>query len=127
MTGLTIQQVAAWTGLTEHTLRSDEWAGLLAPVGRATNGHRRHGAGDVATIHVLTHLRRAGMPIAAIQRSMAPARAGTTTVAERLAILVDHQRAVEQRSAAFRVHLTVIDAKVAHDHDQHRSRLARRA
>ena len=127
MAGLTIQQVAERTGLTGHTLRYYERAGLLAPVGRAANGHRRYADGDVATIRFLAHLRRAGMPIAAIQRYMALARAGDATVAERLAILEDHQRAVERRIEELRAHLAVIDAKVAHYRDQHRPRLARRA
>ncbi len=41
-TGLTIQQVAQQTGLSIDTLRYYERIGLLEPVGRAQNGHRRY-------------------------------------------------------------------------------------
>ena len=41
-TELTIQQVAARTGLSVHTLRYYERNGLLEPINRAANGHRRY-------------------------------------------------------------------------------------
>src|SRR5215510_4959565 len=39
---LTIQEAAEATGLTTHTLRYYERIGLLAPIGRAANSHRRY-------------------------------------------------------------------------------------
>ena len=63
-TDLTIQQVAALTQLSEHTLRYYERIGLLDPVNRASSGHRRYSTGDIAWIEFLTRLRTTGMPIA---------------------------------------------------------------
>jgi len=45
---LTVEQVADRTGLSAHTLRYYERIGLLDPVGRATSGHRRYAARDLA-------------------------------------------------------------------------------
>jgi DNA-binding transcriptional MerR regulator len=49
--GLTVQQTAARTGLSEHTLRYYERAGLLEQVRRHHfSGHRRYSASDLARI-----------------------------------------------------------------------------
>ncbi len=63
-----IQQVSAKTGLSIHTLRYYEQTGLVAPIARATNGHRAYTEDDVYRILFVTHLRTAGMPIADIRR-----------------------------------------------------------
>jgi DNA-binding transcriptional MerR regulator len=47
-TELTIQQVAEITQLSGHTLRYYERIGLLSPVNRAANGHRRYSNLDIA-------------------------------------------------------------------------------
>jgi DNA-binding transcriptional MerR regulator len=43
----TIQQVANATGLTVHAVRYYEKVGLLAPIQRAGNGHRRYSVEDI--------------------------------------------------------------------------------
>lgn len=53
-TTLTIQQVAEATGLSVHTLRYYEKAGLLAPVARNEGGHRRYVPRDVDALLFLT-------------------------------------------------------------------------
>lgn len=47
-TDLAIQEVAALTNLSVHTLRYYERIGLLDPVNRASNGRRRYCALDIA-------------------------------------------------------------------------------
>ncbi|MEM8535189.1 MAG: MerR family transcriptional regulator, partial [Chloroflexota bacterium] len=64
---LTIQQVAAATGLSSYTLRYYERIGLLDPVGRATSGHRRYTTHDIEWIAFLNRLRAIGMPIRQMQ------------------------------------------------------------
>ena len=61
-TGLTIQQVAHRMGLSIDTLRYYERIGLLEPVRRAQNGHRRYTQQDLAWIDLLIRLRNTGMP-----------------------------------------------------------------
>lgn len=60
---LTIQQVAAATGLTEHTLRYYERIGLIHPIVRAGSGHRRYCERDIWWIEFLMKLRNTGMSI----------------------------------------------------------------
>ena len=81
---LTIQQVAERTGLSAHTLRYYERAGLLDPVGRAESGRRRYAAANLAWLDFLTRLRATGMPIRQMQEFAALRRRGTETVREGL-------------------------------------------
>ena len=59
--GLTVQETAERTGLSEHTLRYYERAGLLRGVRRDdSSGHRRYSPEDVARISTLACLRATG-------------------------------------------------------------------
>ncbi|RAT99762.1 MerR family transcriptional regulator [Brevibacillus sp. Leaf182] len=65
---LTIQQAAARTGLSVHTLRYYEKMGLMEPIPRGENGHRSYYAHDLEWIDLIARLRTTGMPIAEMQR-----------------------------------------------------------
>ena len=60
---MTISEAAEASGLTAHTLRYYERAGLLDPVGREAGGRRRYSDRDLSRIAFLTKLRATGMPI----------------------------------------------------------------
>lgn len=110
-----IQQVSQRTGLSIHTLRYYEDAGLLvAPVQRAGNGHRDYSEADVYNIVFVTNLRSAGMPIAEIKRYVQLAQQGNTTIAERLHLLEAHQAAIQHKIAELQEHLSVINNKITH-------------
>jgi DNA-binding transcriptional MerR regulator len=47
MPGISIQQAAEISGLTPYTLRYCEEIGLLPPILRAANGHRRYQQTDL--------------------------------------------------------------------------------
>ena len=49
--GFTIRSMAERCGMTAHTLRYYERVGLIQPVGRARNGHRRYSEADAAWVH----------------------------------------------------------------------------
>jgi DNA-binding transcriptional MerR regulator len=114
---LTIQQVAARTGLSAHTLRYYERIGLLDPVGRAESGHRRYAAADLAWLDFLTHLRATGMPIRQMREFAALLRRGPATARERRLLLEDHRRAVQGRIRALKRNLALIDEKIAYYSD----------
>jgi DNA-binding transcriptional MerR regulator len=61
-TTLTIADAAKASGITAHTLRYYEKAGLLEPIDRNGSGHRRYREGDLERIRFLTKLRATGMP-----------------------------------------------------------------
>lgn len=111
-TELTIQQAAAKTGLSVHTLRYYERNGLLEPVNRAANGHRRYAAADLSRIEFLTRLRSTGMPIRQMQQFAKLMQDHPDAIRERQAILQEHQRNVERHIAELQQNLAVIQKKI---------------
>jgi len=113
VTALSIAQAAAETGLTTHTLRYYERDGLmLAPVDRATSGHRRYSEWDLVWIEMITRLRSTGMPIRDVRRYAALVRDGAGNEAERLALLKAHRERVEAQLVEVTAHLRAIDHKI---------------
>lgn len=109
-----ISQVAAQTGLTAHTLRDYERAGLmLEPVDRASSSHRRYSARDVGWIQFLTKLRSTSLPIARIRDYAELARQGDGTSADRLELLQRHRIAVAAQLEDIQVSLAAIDYKIS--------------
>lgn len=110
---LTIQQVAEATGLSVHTLRYYERCDLIAPIGRATNGHRRYSATNIRWIGFLTKLRLTGMPIRQMQEYAALMREHPhDQFQERRRILEAHREQVLQQIQQLQDNLAVIDWKI---------------
>jgi DNA-binding transcriptional MerR regulator len=91
---LSIAEAAQISGLSAHTLRYYERAGLLDPVGRNGSGHRRYREADLERIAFLARLRATGMPIREVRRYAELMQAGERTNAARLALLEEHRDAV---------------------------------
>jgi len=111
-THLTISEAAERTGLSAHTLRYWERAGLLEPVGRNGSGHRRYAEEDLDRIKFLTKLRSTGMPIRQVRRYAELLRGGDATNGERLELLEAHRRAVLAQLEETAGHLELIDWKI---------------
>jgi DNA-binding transcriptional MerR regulator len=111
-TELTIQQMAECTGLSAHTLRYYERVGLLDMVGRASSGHRRYTEDDLSWLTFLMRLRATGMSIRQMLEFTHLRRQGSTTSAQRLALLEEHQQAVLAHMQELEQHLAVIEAKI---------------
>jgi DNA-binding transcriptional MerR regulator len=112
-TGLTIAEAAEISGVSAHTLRYYERAGLIGDVDRAASGHRRYGEEDLAWINVLQCLRATGMPIRDIRCYAELARSGDDNLEARLALLEQHRAAVRAQLDEVRGHLAFIDRKIA--------------
>src|SRR5258708_15102496 len=91
-TGLTIQEAAESTGLTVHTLRYYERIGLLMPIGRAANGHRRYSQQDISLIRTLNRWRQTGMSLVDIQQYVKLIQEGDATAGEHRALLGWHRQ-----------------------------------
>lgn len=115
MEELTIQQVAAATGLSVHTLRYYERCDLIAPVGRAANGHRRYSSNDLRWIEFLNKLRLTGMPIRQMQQYAALMRAHPDSAFhQRRQLLETHRENVLAQIQQLQDNLAVIDWKIQH-------------
>jgi DNA-binding transcriptional MerR regulator len=90
--GLTIAETVRRTGLSGHTLRYYEPAGLLLGVAREGSfGHRRYSERDLEWIDLVAQLRSTGMPVRQIRRHAELLRSGPGNEAERLEILESHR------------------------------------
>lgn len=112
--GLTIGEAARRLGLSVHTLRYYEGAGLLAGIGRRANGHRRYGDGDLHFLNILRCLRMTGMPIGEVRRFSALVQAGEATVGERLAMMREHRTAIEAQREILDRAAMLVDEKISH-------------
>jgi DNA-binding transcriptional MerR regulator len=111
---LSISAAAQELGVSTHTLRYYERAGLmLAPVDRAHSSHRRYSAGDISWVSLLMKLRATGMPIRDMRRYAELVRAGEGTEPERLALLEAHREAVLAQLDETRRSLAAIDTKIS--------------
>jgi DNA-binding transcriptional MerR regulator len=128
---LTVQQTAERTGLSEHTLRYYERAGLLEPVRRHDSSrHRRYSAADVAKIQTLACLRATGMPLDQMRRYFELAAKGATAAPELIALLEDQQVALQERLEQLRRHAEYVKHKIAYwraieVHDDQAAEIAR--
>lgn len=113
-TELTIQQVAQITQLSGHTLRYYERIGLLSPVNRAANGHRRYSNQDIAWIEFLTKLRATGMPIRQMLQFAQARKQGDETVTQRRKLLESHLLQVQQQLDQLSQNLAAIQEKIQH-------------
>jgi DNA-binding transcriptional MerR regulator len=110
---LSISEAAQATGVTAHTLRYYERAGLmLDPVDRAESTHRRYSGRDIDWVVLLTRMRKTGMPIRLIRRYAELVRAGDGNEEERLALLEEHRRGVLRQLEEVASNLDAIDTKI---------------
>jgi DNA-binding transcriptional MerR regulator len=118
--GLTIAEAARRTGVSAHTLRYYERAGLVvADVDRTSGGRRRYHERDLHWILVCTKLRATGMSIRTIRRYAELVAEGHGNETERLALLESHRAGVLEQIALLQDNLELIDHKI----DVYRGRL----
>jgi DNA-binding transcriptional MerR regulator len=119
--GLSIAEAARRTGVSVHTLRYYERAGLVvSPVDRNASGRRRYQQLDLDWITVCTRLRATGMPIKTIRHYAQLVAAGHGNEDERLALMESHRAEVIAKLAELQENLELIDHKI----DVYRGRLA---
>jgi DNA-binding transcriptional MerR regulator len=111
-TQITIAEAAERSGLSAHTLRYYERIGLIHPVGRGQNGHRRYGRDDIEWLDFLIKLRTTDMPIRQMVEYAELVREGPQTASRRRAMLEAHREALRERIAAMEETAAVIDRKI---------------
>ena len=109
---LTIQKVAQATGLSAHTLRYYERVGLIHPIDREQNMHRRYTMDDMGWIDFLTKLRATGMSIKDMQKYAELQRRGGETLPERVEMLKLLRDKVESHVDELNEHLKLIYYKI---------------
>lgn len=112
--GYAISDVAVRTGLSVHTLRYYERAGLMPwPIDRSSSTHRRYTDADVNWVVFLTRLRATDMSIQTLKDYTELAKRGDDTTQARLELLLRHRVAFLARFEEMQRSLEVIDRKIA--------------
>jgi DNA-binding transcriptional MerR regulator len=110
---VSISEAAERTGLSTHTLRYYERAGLmLGDVGRASSSHRRYSDADITWVEFLTKLRSTAMPIATVRRYVDLVRLGDESTPARLDLLQKHRGSVIAQLDEMTRSLAAIDHKI---------------
>jgi DNA-binding transcriptional MerR regulator len=111
--GLSISEAARRTGVSVHTLRYYERAGLVVtPVDRTASNRRSYQQLDLDWISVCTRLRATGMPIRTIRRYAELVSDGRGNEKDRLALLESHRIEVVARLAEIQKSLELLDHKI---------------
>ena len=108
----TIKQAAEATGISVHTLRYYEQLGLIHPIDRADNTHRRYTRDDIGWIQFLLKLRATGMSLQDMQTYAQLQREGDVTLPQRVEMLRTLRAEVEQHIAELNEHLGLINYKI---------------
>ncbi|MBR8312278.1 MerR family transcriptional regulator [Burkholderia dolosa] len=111
---LTIGQVAELMGVSTHTLRYYEQAGLLRAISRTAAGHRLYAPADLDWLEFVMRLKSTGMPIAQMQQFAALRAQGESTLGARRQLLVAHRDAVRTHIAQLQASLDAIGEKIAY-------------
>src|ERR1700691_1772613 len=114
MTGLTIQDAARRSGLSEPTLRYYEEGGLIGPIARdPRSGHRRYREEEVDTLQMLACLRAMGVGIEEMRTYQANRELGNAKAGDQRDLLLVHAERVEAEIETLRIHLDYPRAKAA--------------
>jgi DNA-binding transcriptional MerR regulator len=111
--GLTVAQMAEVTGVSGHTLRYWERAGLIESIARNDGNHRRYGDGDVEWVAFLLRLREIGMSIADMRRYAQLRAQGPITVQARRDLLDAHRARLRDHISTLRAHERALTDKIA--------------
>ena len=110
-TTYTIQQVTELTGLSSHTLRYYESAGLIHGIQRDTNNYRIYSEIDLEWLRFLIRLRDTGMPIRRMQYFAELRYRGDETITERRQLLDLHKKEIMEQVNRLNETLAVLDQK----------------
>lgn len=112
MAHYTTKEISELTDLPIPTLRYYEQIGLLDPVERLENGHRRYGERDVLRINFLKRVRATGMSITEMQYYVDLYRQGDSTLRERREILQAHRQAILDQIDTLNETVDFLDMKI---------------
>jgi len=109
----TIQDAATETGVSRDTLRYYERIGILPGIARSRSGHRRFSDDDMGWIKLVQCLRATGMPIEDLHTYAELMQQGDSTAADRLRLLQDHRRRINDDMAELAIALELVERKIA--------------
>lgn len=109
---LTVAQVADLLGLSGHTIRYYERAGLIA-VPRDSAGNRTYGEKELRRLEFLRRMRASGMTMSSLGHYIDLVEEGEGTIPARLALMHAHRDRIAGQLRELRAALAATDYKIA--------------
>ncbi|TYP62577.1 MerR family transcriptional regulator [Stutzerimonas stutzeri] len=109
---MSVQQFAARTGLSAHTLRYYEKIGLLRQVARDASGFRVYGPRDLEWVGFILRLKETNMALDDIIRYADLRELGDSTLEARQTLLEAHAAKLQERLQRDREHLDALQKKI---------------
>lgn len=111
---MTIKEVSAATGFSDHTLRYYEKEGILQGVKRGKSGHRDFSDDDVNVLNFLSCLKMADMSVKHLKEFTELLYQGDDTIPQRLELLKKQEGIVLERLEKTRAALEHIQWKIGY-------------
>ncbi|WP_162651398.1 MerR family transcriptional regulator [Lentilitoribacter sp. Alg239-R112] len=92
-----IKEAATKSGLSIDTIRYYEKEGMLPVIDRNSSGIRIFTPTNIEWLNILYWLRKTGMSMKVMKRYAIIVHEGDHTIPERMSILLEHQKLVEER------------------------------
>ena len=109
---ISIGELSRLSGVSPHTLRFYESEGILKPVGRGANGHRRYHNDDVLWLEFVLRLKKTGMPLAEIRQYATLRAQGEKTLQPRVTMLELHRERLAAKIEELSTCAQVLDNKI---------------
>jgi len=107
-----ISKVSEQSGFSTDTLRYYERIGLIAPVHRNESGIRDYQESDLRRIEFIKCMRRAGIPIKALNEYIALVQQGDESIDARKAILIRQRDQLESKIQEMQDTLDLLNHKI---------------
>ncbi|MDR1540903.1 MAG: MerR family transcriptional regulator [Clostridiales bacterium] len=111
--GYTIKQVSEKTNLSAHVLRYYEKEGLLSRVSRSGSGFRHYSEDDLEWLSLICCLKNTGMSLKQIKDFVDLSAQGGKTLKQRLEMLAEHKKNVEDQINQMHKHLDKVSCKIS--------------
>jgi DNA-binding transcriptional MerR regulator len=100
------------TGLSIHTIRYYEKIGLIKKKSKDKSGHRNYSEFDIEWVNFITCLKVTGMTLEQIYYYISLREKGKSTKSERLSIMKQQKKKLEQKIHLFNEYLSHINYKI---------------
>lgn len=107
-----IGEISKITGLSEHTLRFYEKAGLMSDVAKRRGGIRDYCDADLRRLGIIECLKKTGMSLAEIKQYLDWNAMGDKTIQQRYEMFLQRRVVVEQQLRDIQKTLAMIDFKI---------------
>lgn len=107
----TVSEAAKRSGISAHALRYYDREGLLPYVERDASGNRSFKEDDFRWLHLISCLKKTGMPIRQIRQYVQWSMEGDATLSLRLEMIREHKKAVAAGIRELQTCMELIDEK----------------